>query len=57
MVAQTGSHINIDFTGNLKTNINSNGIRILNQIRNAHSVVKVPGTAALAVPQSSSSCW
>lgn len=35
MVAQTGSHINIDFSGNLKTSINSNGIRILNPIRNA----------------------
>ncbi len=35
MVAQTDSHINIDFSGNLKTSINSNGIRILNPIRKA----------------------
>jgi len=51
MVAQTGSHINIDFTGNLKTNINSNGICILNPIRN-----QGPGHSGLGRTQSSSSC-
>jgi len=51
MVAQTGSHINIDFTGNLKTNINSNGICILNPIRN-----QGPGHSSLGRTQSSSSC-
>jgi len=51
MVAQTGSHINIDFTGNLKTNINSNGICILNLIRKRRR-----GPARLAGPRGSSPC-